>query len=77
LVVLAAFERRNIGLMAARSATQIYWAACIAAVLWALYVFAIDAVQAHPDWTTSTPIAIGGPLAIWICGRIALYILSR
>ena len=30
-----------------------------------------------PRRTTSTPIAIGGPLVIWICGRIALYILSR
>jgi hypothetical protein len=77
LFVLAAFKTRNIELMVARFAKPIYWAACIAAVLWALFVFAIDAVQAHPDWTTSTPIAIGGPLAIWICGRIALYILSR
>jgi hypothetical protein len=77
LVVLAAFERPNIELMAARSANQIYWAARIAAVLWALFVFAIDAAQAHPDWTTSTPVAIGGALVIWICGRIARGILSR
>jgi hypothetical protein len=77
LVVIAAFEKRNIELMAARSANQIYWAACIAAVLWALFVFVIGAAQAHPDWTTSTPVAIGGALVIWICGRTVRHILSR
>jgi hypothetical protein len=77
LAVLAAFERRNIELMAARFANRIYWAACIAAVLWALFVLAIGAAQAHPDWTTSTSVAIGGALVIWICGRAARYVLSR
>jgi hypothetical protein len=76
LVILGAFERRNIELMAARSSNQIYWAACIAAVLWALFVFAIDAAQAHPDWTTSTPVAIGGAVVIWICGRAVRYVLD-
>jgi len=77
LVVLAAFKRRNIELMAARLANQIYWAACIAAVLWAFFVFAIGAAQSHPDWTTSTPVAVGGAFVIWICGRAARYVLSR
>jgi hypothetical protein len=77
LFVLAAFKTRNIERMVARFAKPIYWAACIAAVLWALFVFAIGAVQTHPDWTTSTPVAIAGALVIWICGRIARGILSR
>jgi hypothetical protein len=77
LFVLAAFKTRNIELMVARFAKPIYWAACIAAVLWTLFVFAFGAVQTHPDWTTSTPVAIGGALVIWICGRIAGSILSR
>jgi hypothetical protein len=45
LFVLAAFKTRNIELMVARFAKPIYWAACIAAVLWALFVFAIGTVQ--------------------------------
>jgi hypothetical protein len=76
LVVLAAFETRKIDQMAARFAKPIYLAACIAAVLWAFSVFAIDAAQSHPDWTTSTPVAIGGAVVIWICGRAARYVLD-
>jgi hypothetical protein len=60
--------------MAARFGNAIYWAACIAAVLWALLVFAI--VQTHPDWTISTPIAIAGAVVIWIIGRAARYVLA-
>jgi hypothetical protein len=62
--------------MAARLANTIYWSACIAAVLWALFVFAIGAVQTHPDWTISTPIAIAGAVVIWITGRAIRYVLS-
>jgi len=62
--------------MAARLANAIYWAACIAAVLWALFVFAIGAVQTRPDWTISTPIAIVGAVVIWIIGRAIRYVLA-
>jgi hypothetical protein len=62
--------------MAARLANAIYSAACIAAVLWALFVFAIGAVQTHPNWTISTPIAIVGAVVIWIIGRAARYVLA-
>jgi hypothetical protein len=62
--------------MAARLANAIYSAACIAAVLWALFIFAIGAVQTHPNWAISTPIAIVGAVVIWIIGRAARYGLS-
>jgi hypothetical protein len=62
--------------MAARLANAIYSTACIAAVLWALVVFAIGTVQTHPDWTISTPIAIVGAVVIWIIGRAARYVLA-
>jgi hypothetical protein len=62
--------------MAARLANAIYSAACIAAALWALLVFAIGAVQAHPNWTISTPIAIVGAVIIWIIGRASRHVLA-
>jgi hypothetical protein len=62
--------------MAVRLAKTIYWAACIAAVLWAAFVFAIGAAQTHPDWTISAPIAIAGAFVIWIIGRAARYVLA-
>jgi hypothetical protein len=62
--------------MAARLANAFYLAACIAAVLWALFIFAMGAVQAHPNWAISTPIAIVGAVVIWIIGRAARYGLS-
>jgi hypothetical protein len=62
--------------MAARLANAIYSTACIAAVLWALFVFAIGATQTHPDWTVSTPIAIVGAVVIWIIGLAARYVLA-
>jgi hypothetical protein len=40
------------------------------------FVFAIGAVQTHPDWTISTPIAIVGAVVIWIIGRAARYVLA-
>jgi hypothetical protein len=62
--------------MAARLANAISWAAYIAAGLWALFVFAIGAVQTHPNWTVSTPIAIVGAVIILIIGRAARYVLA-
>jgi hypothetical protein len=62
--------------MAARFANAIYWTACVAAVLWAAFVFAIGAVQTHPDWTISTPIAIAGAVVIWIIGRAIRYVFA-
>jgi hypothetical protein len=63
--------------MAVRLAKTIYWAACIAAVLWAAFVFAIGAAQTHPDWTISAPIAIAGAFVIWIIGRAARYLIIQ
>ena len=63
--------------MAARFANAIYWTACIAAVLWAAFVFAIGAAQTHPDWTISAPIAIAGAFVIWIIGRAARYLIIQ
>jgi hypothetical protein len=62
--------------MAARLANAIYSAARIAAVLWALFIFAIGAVQPHPNWAISTPIAVVGAVVIWIIGRAARYVLT-
>jgi hypothetical protein len=60
----------------ARLANAIYWASCIAAMLWAVFVFAMGAVQTHPNWTISTPIAIVGAVVIWIIGRAIRYVLA-
>jgi hypothetical protein len=62
--------------MAPRLANKLYWTACVLAALWALFVFAIDAKQLHPNWTISTPIATGGAFVIWIIGRAARYVLA-
>jgi hypothetical protein len=62
--------------MAARLANAIYWFACIAAVLWAPFVFVMGAAQTHPDWTISTSVAIVGAFVIWIMGRAARYVLA-
>ncbi len=35
------------------------------------FIFAIGAVQTHPNWAISTPIAIVGAVVIWIIGRAA------
>ena len=51
--------------MVARLGNAIYWAACIAALLWAIYVLTVTATYAHPDWTISAPIAIIGAVVIW------------
>jgi hypothetical protein len=34
------------------------------------------AVQTHPNWTISTPIAIVGAVIIWIIGRAARHVLA-
>jgi hypothetical protein len=52
-------------------------AACIAAVLWAFFLFAMGAAQTHPDWTISTPTAIVGAFVIWSIGRAIRYILNK
>lgn len=63
--------------MAARLGTVIYWAACVAAVVWATFIFIFSANSAHPDWTVYTPIAIVGAIIIWGVGRAACYLLAR
>jgi hypothetical protein len=68
---------RNIELNGGSSRKCNLWAACIAAVLWAFFVFAMGAAQTHPDWTISTPTAIVGAFVIWSIGRAIRYILNR
>jgi len=51
------------------SGNAIYWA-CIAALLWTIYVLIVTANYAHPDWTISAPIAMGRRgryLERWAC----------
>jgi hypothetical protein len=55
----------------------IYWVGCVAALLWAIFVLMTTADLPHPDWTTSTPIAIAGAAAIWSAGRATRYLLER
>jgi uncharacterized integral membrane protein len=62
--------------MTDRLTNVIYRTAYIAAALWALFVFAIGAVQPNPNWTISTPIAIVGAVVILIIGRAARYVLA-
>lgn len=62
--------------MVARLGDLIYWAACIAALLWTIYVLIVTATYAHPDWTISAPIAIVGAVVIWSVGRAARYVLA-
>ena len=62
--------------MAARLGNAIYWAACMAALLWTIYVLIVTANYAHPDWSISTPIAIIGAGVIWGLGRAARYVLA-
>jgi hypothetical protein len=63
--------------MAARLGIVIYWAACVAAVVWAAFVLVSTASLAHPDWTIYTPIAVVGAVVIWGFGRAARYVLAR
>ena len=53
-----------------------YRAACIAAVLWAIFVLVVAPALAQPDWTIWTPVAAAGAVAIWGIGRAARYLLS-
>ena len=59
----------------ARVGNFIYWAACIAALLWAAFVLTMIGNLPHPDWTISTPIAIVGAALIWSFGVAARYLL--
>jgi uncharacterized protein with PQ loop repeat len=61
--------------MVARLGNAIYWAACIAALLWTIYVLTVTATYAHADWTISVPIAIIGAVVIWSFGRAVRYVL--
>jgi hypothetical protein len=63
--------------MAARLGNILYWTACAAAVLWALFIFAATATLEHPDWTIWTPLAIVGSLIIWGTGRVVRWFLSQ
>ena len=63
--------------MASRLGSVIYWVACVAAVLWAVFVLIAASTLAHPDWTISTPIALVGAVVVWGLGRAARYVLSK
>ena len=62
--------------MPARLGTLIYWGACVAAVVWAVFILISSANLAHPDWTIYTPIALVGAGIIWGCGRAAHFLLA-
>jgi len=51
--------------------------ACVAAVLWAVFVLIAASTLAHPDWTISTPIALVGAVVVWLLGRTVRYVLSK
>ena len=46
--------------MSARFGDVLYRTACLAAVVWAAFVFVVTATLALPDWTIATPIAAVG-----------------
>ena len=54
-----------------------YRTACLAAVMWAVFIFVVTATLEPPDWTIATPIAAVGALVIWSFGRAARYFLAR
>jgi hypothetical protein len=61
----------------ARLGDLLYRTACLAAVIWAVFIFVVTATLAPPDWTIATPIAAVGALVIWSFGRAARYFLAR
>lgn len=66
--------------MTARVGNFIYWVACIAALLWAVFVLTMTGNLPHPDWTISTPIAIVGAALIWsfgVAARDSVVAISR
>ena len=63
--------------MPARVGDALYLTACLAAVVWAAFVFIVTATLALPDWTIATPIAAVGALVIWSFGRVARHFLTR
>lgn len=63
--------------MSARFGDVLYLTACLAAVLWAAFVFVVTATLALPDWTIATPVAAVGALVIWSFGRVARHFLTR
>ena len=62
--------------MSARFGDVLYLTACLAAVVWAAFVFVVTATLALPDWTIATPIAAVGALVIWSFGRAARHFLT-
>jgi hypothetical protein len=70
-------QRNDATSTAPRLGNLTYWTACIAALLWAIFVLTATAGLPHPDWTISTPIAMVGAAIIWSCGFVARYILVR
>jgi uncharacterized RDD family membrane protein YckC len=70
-------QRTEVTSVTARVGYFIYWVACIAALLWAVFVLIVTGTLPHPDWTISTPIAIVGAALIWSFGVAARYLLGR
>ena len=63
--------------MGSRLGNVIYRVACIAAVLWAVFILIATSNLAHPDWTISTPIALVGAVVVWGLGRAARHVLTK
>jgi hypothetical protein len=57
--------------MSACLGDRLYHTACLAAVVWAAFVFVATATLALPDWTIATPVGAVGALVIWSFGRAA------
>ena len=70
-------KRSDSSEMSARLGDVLYRTACLAAVVWAAFVFVVTATLALPDWTLATPIAAVGALVIWSFGRAARHFLTR
>jgi len=60
-----------------RLADVVYRTACLAAVVWAAFVFVVTATLALPDWTIATSIATVGAVVIWSFGHAARHFLTR
>jgi hypothetical protein len=63
--------------MTVRLADVVYRIACLAAVVWAAFVFVATTNLAVPDWTIATPIATVGAFVIWSFGHAARHFLTR
>jgi uncharacterized membrane protein YeaQ/YmgE (transglycosylase-associated protein family) len=76
LIDLPSSELRNIEPNGGSSSKCILFSSLHRGSAVGTFIFAMGAVQAHPNWAISTAIAIVGAVVIWIIGRAARYGLS-